>query len=196
MAHSLNNSKAADFMKRTSQYSTHGSRRGYVDHGSYIVETDWNREALILQKVELQAKINTFRTKYKLPKKKKIDELIVPSIRNNDRNTYKKIKKRRSYSAEELEHIKGCAKKLTALDAQILKMPPSRNISTSVPQQMLAILSQRSPELYRALEKEATKQIARAAAEAVRPDELVGEERRIFLTIKERQESRTERISD
>jgi len=57
-------------------------------------------------------------------------------------------------------------------------------------------LGQRSPELYRALEKEATKQIARAAAEAVRPDELAGEEKRIFLTIKERQESRTERLSD
>ena len=196
MAHSLNNSKAADFMKRTSQYSTHGSRRGYVDHGSYIVETDWNREALILQKVELQAKINAFRTKYKLPKKKKIDDLIIPSILHNDRKSYKRLKKRRSYSAEELEHIKRCANKITALDAQILKMPPSRNISTSVPQQMLAILSQRSPELYAALRKEATKQIARAAAEAVRPDELKGEERRIFSTIKERQKSRTERLSD
>ena len=194
MAHSLNNPKAADFMKRTSGYSTHGSRRGYVDHGTHIMETDWNREALILQKVELQEEINVFRTKYKLPKKKKISELIIPSIRNNDRKLYRKIKKRRSYSAKELEHIKRCAEKLTALDAQILKMPPSRNISTDVQYQMVAILAQRSPKLYAALEKEAMRQIARAAAEAVRPDELASEDRRTLLKIKERQKSRVERL--
>ncbi len=32
-ATSLNNAKAAQFMSRTASYSTHGSRRGYVDDG-------------------------------------------------------------------------------------------------------------------------------------------------------------------
>ena len=68
MAHSLNNSKAADFMKRTSQYSTHGSRRGYVDNGRHILETDYNREALIVQKLELEKQIADFRRKHNIAK--------------------------------------------------------------------------------------------------------------------------------
>lgn len=31
MAHSLTNAKAARFMQRTSEFSTHGNRRGFVD---------------------------------------------------------------------------------------------------------------------------------------------------------------------
>lgn len=47
MAHSLNNGKAADFMKRTSSFSTRGSRRGFVDDGIYITDVDdKNRIAL------------------------------------------------------------------------------------------------------------------------------------------------------
>jgi hypothetical protein len=172
MAHSLNNSKAGDFMKRTSQYSTHGSRRGYVDNDDHIMETDLNREALVLQRTELQHEISNFRTKYKLPPKKKISELIVPDIRHNDTRTFKRLKKRRYYTAQELEHIQACARKCTQLDAQIKRMPKSRVVFKDKAYQMIEILRERSPKLYEALELEAMRQIARATAEAVRPDEL------------------------
>ena len=42
MAHSLNNAKAAQFMERTASFSTHGSRRGFVDIELPIPDTQLN----------------------------------------------------------------------------------------------------------------------------------------------------------
>jgi hypothetical protein len=51
-------------------------------------------------------------------------------------------------------------------------MPKSRVVFKDKAYQMIEILRERSPKLYEALELEAMRQIARATAEAVRPDEL------------------------
>lgn len=171
MAHSLNNSKAADFMKRVSSYSTHGSRRGFVDMGSHLVPTDHNREALVLKKTQLQFEIAEFRAKHKIPPKKKIHE-VIGRLKNNGSKPHKHLSKKISLDLRELNHIKACVEQINEIDAKIRKMPKSRQISKSVNQCMLDILEERSPKLYRALYVEAMKQIARATAEAVRPDEL------------------------
>lgn len=172
MAHSLNNSKAADFMERTSQYSTHGSRRGYVDHGRHIVETDYNREALIVQKVELQKKIADFRRKHNIDKRITLVSLQVPNSATHDVRTLKKLKRIRRFTAQELGSVLTAANKVKLIDKQLKKMPKSRVVYKKKSEQMIAILKERSPELYEALELEALKQIARATAKAVRPDEL------------------------
>jgi len=172
MAHSLNNSKAADFMERTSQYSTHGSRRGYVDHGRHILETDYNREALIVQKVELQQKIADFRRKHNIDKRITLVSLQVPNSATHDVRTLKKLKRIRRFTAQELGSVLTAANKVELIDKQLKKMPKSRVVYKKKSEQMIAILKERSPELYEALELEALKQIARATAEAVRPDEL------------------------
>ena len=172
MAHSLNNSKAADFMERTSQYSTHGSRRGYVDHGRHILETDYNREALIVQKVELQKKIADFRRKHNIDKRITLVSLQVPNSATHDVRTLKKLKRIRRFTAQELGSVLTAANKVKLIDKQLKKMPKSRVVYKKKSEQMIAILKERSPELYEALELEALKQIARATAKAVRPDEL------------------------
>ena len=172
MAHSLNNSKAADFMERTSQYSTHGSRRGYVDHGRHILETDYNREALIVQKVELQQKIADFRRKHNIDKRITLVSLQAPNSATHDVRTLKKLKRIRRFTAQELGSVLTAANKVELIDKQLKKMPKSRVVYKKKSEQMIAILKERSPELYEALELEALKQIARATAEAVRPDEL------------------------
>ena len=176
MAHSLNNPKAADFMKRVSSYSTHGSRRGFVDMGSHLVETDYNREALVLQKTQLQFEITEFRAKHKIPPKKKIHE-VIGSLKDNDSKPHKHLSKKISFDLRELNHIKACVEQIKEIDAKIRKMPKSRKIAKNVHLRMLDILKERSPELYRALQVEAMKQIARATAEAVRPDDLEDKKR-------------------
>mgnify|MGYP003112462094 CR=1 FL=1 len=176
MAHSLNNHKAADKLKRTGSYSTRGSRRGYVDMGSHIIETDENREALTLQKTKLQHEIAEFRRKYKVPPRTRIHDLKTPTARSTAKQIKQiklgHIKKRRLYSWQELEHIRECVQKVVALDAQIKKMPRCRSISKNKRERMLDILADRSPELYQALERAAMEEIARLSAQAVRPDEL------------------------
>jgi predicted RND superfamily exporter protein len=172
MAHSLNNSKASDFMERTSQYSTHGSRRGYVDLGLHILETDYNREALIVQKVELQQKIADFRRKHNIDKRITLVSLQVPNSATHDVRTLKKLKRIRRFTAQELGSVLTAANKVELIDKQLKKMPKSRVVYKKKSEQMIAILKERSPELYEALELEALKQIARATAKAVRPDEL------------------------
>ena len=177
MAHSLNNPKAADFMKRVSSYSTHGSRRGFVDNGSALVPTDYNREALILQKTQLQHEITEFRAKYKISRKRKIHEIIGHHFADSKRESHRRFKNKRRYDLRELNHIKACVEQIKEIDAKIRKMPKSRQIPKSVNQCMLDILEERSPDLYRALQVEAMKKIARATAEAVRPDDLEDKKR-------------------
>lgn len=176
MAHSLNNHTAADKLNRTGSYSTRGSRRGYVDLGSHIIETDENREALALQKTKLQHEIAEFRAKYKVPPKMRIRDLKAPTVRSTAKQIKQiklgHIKKRRLYNGQELEHIKECVLKVAAIDAQMQKMPKGRAICKNKQQRMLDILRERSPELYQALERKAMEEIARVSAQAVRPDEL------------------------
>ena len=78
-------------MKRTSQYSTHGSRRGYVDDDSHILETDFNREAVVLKKRMLEKEISDFRTKHNINKRITIASLKVPTNSKHDIGTQKKI---------------------------------------------------------------------------------------------------------
>lgn len=170
MSHSLNNAKAADFMKRTSSYSTHGSRRGYVDNGRHIVETDYNREALIVQKLKLQKEIADFRRKHNIAKNITLVSLQVPTSANHDIRTLKKLKRIRRYSAQELGKVLTATKKVSLIDKELKKMPKSRAVYKKKSEEMLAILKERSPMIYEALEIEAMTNIARASAQALRPD--------------------------
>ena len=83
-------------MKRTSQFSTHGSRRGYVDDGSYILETDFNREAVVLRKRLLEKEISDFRRKHNINKHITLVSLKIPTSAHHDIRTLKKIKKNTS----------------------------------------------------------------------------------------------------
>ena len=172
MSHSLNDPKAADFMKRTSQFSTHGSRRGYVDDDSHILETDFNREAVVLKKLMLEKEISYFRTKHNINKRITIASLKVPTNSKHDIGTQKKIKRIKNYAAQELSDVLTKAEELTELNILLKKMPKSRRIHKNKSDQICEILRERSPKLYAALEIEAMKQIARATAEAVRRDDL------------------------
>tara|TARA_R110000822_G_scaffold67740_2_gene164810 strand:- start:317 stop:805 length:489 start_codon:yes stop_codon:yes gene_type:complete len=72
MGHSLNNPNKEQFIKRTGSYSTHGSRRGFVDDGIKVESNDENRQALV-HKLMLNNKIITdFRKKYRIASKKRI----------------------------------------------------------------------------------------------------------------------------
>ena len=172
MSHSLNDPKAADFMKRTSQFSTHGSRRGYVDDGSHILETDFNREALVLRKKLLEKEISDFRRKHNINKHISLVTLKVPTSAHHDIRTLKKLKRIRAYTNQELGDVLTKAKEVAEISEKLHKMPRSRKIHKNTSDQICEILKERSPELYEALEIEALKQIARATAEAVRRDEL------------------------
>ena len=172
MSHSLNDPKAADFMKRTSQYSTHGSRRGYVDDDSHILETDFNREAVVLKKRMLEKEISDFRTKHNINKRITIASLKVPTNSKHDIGTQKKIKRIKNYAAQELSNVLTKAEELTELNILLKKMPKSRRIHKNKSDQICEILRERSPKLYAALEIEAMKQIARATSEAVRRDDV------------------------
>lgn len=172
MSHSLNDPKAADFMKRTSQFSTHGSRRGYVDDGSYILETDFNREALVLRKKLLEKEISDFRRKHNINKHITLVSLKIPTAAHHDIRTLKKLKRIRAYTKEELGKVLAKAEEVAELSKLLNKMPRSRKIHKNTSDQICEILKERSPELYEALEIEALKQIARATAEAVRRDQL------------------------
>ena len=144
--------------------------------GSHLVETDYNREALVLQKTQLQFEITEFRAKHKIPPKKKIHE-VIGSLKDNDSKPHKHLSKKISFDLRELNHIKACVEQIKEIDAKIRKMPKSRKIAKNVHLRMLDILKERSPKLYRALQVEAMKQIARATAEAVRPDDLEDKKR-------------------
>lgn len=52
MAHSLTNAKAARFMDRVSEFSTRGSRRGFVDLGIPIPDDQLNPEYYTLKEME------------------------------------------------------------------------------------------------------------------------------------------------
>ena len=144
--------------------------------GSHLVQTDHNREALVLQKTQLQFEITEFRAKHKIPPKKKIHE-VIGSLKDNDSKPHKHLSKKISFDLRELNHIKACVEQINEIDAKIRKMPKSRKIAKNVHLRMLDILKERSPKLYRALQVEAMKQIARATAEAVRPDDLEDKKR-------------------
>ena len=171
MAQSLNNHKAEDFMKRTSSFSTHGSRRGWVDDGLHIRETDWNREALILQKLEKSNEIAKFREKYQISRKVSIKDLVVPRPHHHNSNTdFKNLKRKRFYTFQELEKVRRLAAEVKELEKQIALMPKTRNLTNNKQQLMLEILNKRSPELYRAIEREAQRMLAREAAQPAKPD--------------------------
>ena len=125
MSHSLNDPKAADFMKRTSQYSTHGSRRGYVDDDSHILETDFNREAVVLRKRMLEKDISDFRIKHNINKRITIASLKAPTNPKHDIGTLKKIKKIKNYASQELSNVLTKAEELTELNNLLKKMPNS-----------------------------------------------------------------------
>lgn len=72
MAHSLTNAKAGRFMERVSEFSTHGSRRGFVDDGEYVLGLDNNRYALAHQCQMLCDRLAEMRKELGVPKRKSL----------------------------------------------------------------------------------------------------------------------------
>jgi hypothetical protein len=73
---SFNSPKGEQFIKRTANYSTHGSRRGFVDDGTYVESKDTDRDALVYNIALINEQINAFREKYKVPYGKSIPKLF------------------------------------------------------------------------------------------------------------------------
>ena len=73
---SFNSPKGEQFIKRTANYSTHGSRRGFVDDGTYVESKNTDRKALARHIAFLNEQIHAFRKKYKVPYGKNISQLF------------------------------------------------------------------------------------------------------------------------
>ena len=73
---SFNSPKGEQFIKRTANYSTHGSRRGFVDDGTYVESKNTDRKALARHIDFLNEQIHAFRKKYKVPYGKNISQLF------------------------------------------------------------------------------------------------------------------------
>jgi len=73
---SFNSPKGEQFIKRTANYSTHGSRRGFVDDGTYVESKDTDRKALIHNIALINEQIANFRQKYRIPPKRSIPRLF------------------------------------------------------------------------------------------------------------------------
>jgi len=73
---SFNSPKGEQFIKRTANYSTHGSRRGFVDDGTYVESKNTDRKALARHIDFINKQIHAFREKYKVPYGKNISQLF------------------------------------------------------------------------------------------------------------------------
>ena len=75
MSHSLNNPNKEHFMNRTGSYSTHGSRRGFVDDGIPVESNDQNRQAIIYRIEAINKVITDFKRKYGIKQTKRVLQL-------------------------------------------------------------------------------------------------------------------------
>ena len=75
MSHSLNNPNKEHFMNRTGSYSTHGSRRGFVDDGVAVESNDENRQALVYRIGAINKVITDFKRKYEIGQKQRVLQL-------------------------------------------------------------------------------------------------------------------------
>ena len=75
MSHSLNNPSKEHFMNRTGSYSTHGSRRGFVDDGVAVESNDENRQALVYRIEAINKVITDFKRKYEIGQKQRVLQL-------------------------------------------------------------------------------------------------------------------------
>jgi len=75
MSHSLNNPNKEHFMNRTGSYSTHGSRRGFVDDGIPVESNDQNRQAIIHRIEAINKVITDFKRKHGIKQTKRVLQL-------------------------------------------------------------------------------------------------------------------------
>jgi len=76
MSHSLNNPNKEHFMNRTGSYSTHGSRRGFVDDGIPVESNDQNRQALVYRITAINKVITDFKRKYGIKQEQRVLQLL------------------------------------------------------------------------------------------------------------------------
>ena len=75
MGHSLNNPNKEQFIKRTGSYSTHGSRRGFVDDGVEVESNDQNRQAIVYRIQVINKTITDFKRKYGINQEQRVVQL-------------------------------------------------------------------------------------------------------------------------
>ena len=111
MSHSLNNPSKEHFMNRTGSYSTHGSRRGFVDDGVAVESNDENRQALVYRIEAINKVITDFKRKYEIGQKQRV--LQLPEMGK----TRMKIPK------EEFDHVGNLIKLKWELEQELKNFP-------------------------------------------------------------------------
>jgi hypothetical protein len=146
---SFNSPKGEQFIKRTANYSTHGSRRGFVDDGTYVESKNTDRKALARHIDFINKQIHAFREKYKVPYGKNISQL------------FRKGKTRARIPVDTYNAMCELIKHKNELQEELLSIPKGAN-QFLVNQEMLKIYKETyevSDETHHAIKAEAFKRL-------------------------------------
>ena len=111
MSHSLNNPNKEHFMNRTGSYSTHGSRRGFVDDGIPVESNDQNRQALVYRITAINKVITDFKRKYGIKQEQRVLQLLEMG------------KTRRRIPKEEFDNVANLIKLKWELEQELKNFP-------------------------------------------------------------------------
>jgi len=111
MSHSLNNPNKEHFMNRTGSYSTHGSRRGFVDDGISVESNDQNRQAIIYRIEAINKVITDFKRKYGIKQEQRVLQLLEMG------------KTRRRIPKEEFDNVANLIKLKWELEQELKNFP-------------------------------------------------------------------------
>ena len=152
MSHSLNNPNKEHFMNRTGSYSTHGSRRGFVDDGIPVESNDQNRQALVYRITAINKVITDFKRKYGIKQEQSV--LQLPEMG----------KTRRRIPKEEFDNVANLIKLKWDLEKEIKKFQKPKGeklIITNLNVLMLEIYKKEfGRDIYETIKVEAHKRKA------------------------------------
>ena len=128
MGHSLNNPNKEQFIKRTGSYSTHGSRRGFVDDGVEVESNDQNRQAIVYRIQVINKTITDFKRKYGINQEQRVVQLPemgktrmqIPKEEFNNISNLIKLKWELEQELKNFQKRKG--KKLVSKNANVLML--------------------------------------------------------------------------
>jgi len=152
MSHSLNNPNKEHFMNRTGSFSTHGSRRGFVDDGVAVESNDQNRQALIHRIEAINKVITDFKRKYGIKQEQRV--LQLPEMG----------KTRRQIPQEEFDNVGNLIKLKWELEQELKNFPKPKGeklIITNLNVLMLEIYKKEfGRDIYERIKVEAHKRKA------------------------------------
>tara|TARA_R100001463_G_scaffold129975_1_gene189092 strand:- start:7155 stop:7637 length:483 start_codon:yes stop_codon:yes gene_type:complete len=152
MSHSLNNPNKEHFMNRTGSYSTHGSRRGFVDDGVAVESNDENRQALVYRIEVINKVITDFKRKYGIKQEQRV--LQLPEMG----------KTRRQIPKQEFDDVGNLIKLKWELEQEIKNIPKpkvKRKDTTNLNVLMLEIYKKEfGKDIYKTIYLEALKRKA------------------------------------